>query len=401
MGEAVIIDVVRTPLGKYGGTLSGVHPVDLLGLTMKELFRRTGVDITLIDDHLCGCATQVGEQGYNMGRNAGLAAGLPESISGCTVDRQCASSMQSVQFAAHGIDAGMYDLVVASGVESMSRVPIDADVEGADPFGQLVRERTDGKMTNVGICAELISHKYGISREAQDDFAYRSHVRAAEAYRSGRHRSHVFPVDVTLEDGSPSTLSRDEAVRLEPDRAKMGELSPAFYDQHWEGVFPGQIDWTVTAGNSSAIADGAVAVLLASRRKASELGLRPRARIVAESAVGADPVLQLTGPLPATRQALQRAGLSMRDIGAVEINEAFACVVLTWKKELDLSDEWFEEKVNPNGGAIAVGHPLGASGGRLLADLLGELDHREAQYGLQVMCALHGMSNAFVIERIA
>ncbi|HXF57338.1 MAG TPA: thiolase family protein [Actinomycetota bacterium] len=399
--DAVIVEAVRTPIGKRDGLLREWHPVDLLAEVLKELVSRTGVDPGLVDDHIAGCVSQVGEQAVNVARNAWLAAGLPETVPSTTVDRQCGSSQQAIHFAAQGVMAGIYDLVVASGVEHMTRVPMGSSTVGKNPFGEQLVARYEGKLVPQGISAELIATRWGLSREEQDDFGYRSHVRAAAATREGRFRREMLPLKVTGPDGAPLLLDRDEGIRMEPDRERMAALPPAFFDPAYERMFPGQIRWTVTAGNASQISDGAAAVLIASRERAERLGLTPRARFVSFALAGDDPVLMLTAPIPATRRALERAELDLlRDVEVVEINEAFASVVLAWKRELGVPDDWFEEHVNPNGGAIAMGHPLGATGAKLMTALLHELERRGGRYGLQTMCEGGGMANATVIERL-
>ena len=399
MREAVIVGAVRSPIGKRNGSLKDVHPVDLLADVLKEAVSRAGVDPGQIEDNITGCVSQVGEQSLNIGRNAWLAAGFPEEIPGTTIDRQCGSSQQAVHFAAQGVMAGAYDLVVASGVEVMTRVPMGSSVAGANPFGNQLFARYEGKLVPQGISADLIATKWNITREESDDFAYRSHLKAAAATKAGHFQREILPLKVTVE-GEQALLDRDEGIRMEPDREKMSTLQPAFQNEMFEQMFPGQLNWTVTAGNSSQISDGASAVIVASREKADEMGLTPRARFLSFSLAGDSPILMLTAPIPATRRALERAGLSLEDIDVVEINEAFASVVLAWQRELGVSDEWLDEHVNPNGGAIAVGHPLGATGAKLLTTMLHELDRRGGRYGLQTMCEGGGMANATIIERL-
>jgi acetyl-CoA acyltransferase len=396
--EAVIVEAIRTPVGRRGGAYAGVHPVDLLSAVLRDLVDRTGIDPALVDDHIAGCVSQVGDQSLNVARNAWLAAGLPQGVPATTVDRQCGSSQQAIHFAAQGVVAGAYDLVVASGLEHMTRVPLGSSVAGGNPFPPSLSLRYEGKLVPQGISAELIASRWHISREEQDDLGYRSHERAARATREGWFREHLVLVKP---DRDGELLDRDEGVRMEPDRDRMRTLEPAFRSPDFEEMFPGRLGWTVTAGNSSQISDGAAAVLVASGQKAQELGLRPRARLVSFAVVGDDPVLMLTGPIPATRMVLDRAGLTLEDFDVVEINEAFASVVLAWKRELDIPPAWFDEHVNPNGGAIAMGHPVGASGARLMADLVAELERRDGRYGLQVMCEGGGMANATVVERVA
>jgi acetyl-CoA acyltransferase len=398
MREAVIVEAVRSPIGKRGGSLAGTHPVDLLATVLQALVERSGVDPGLIEDNITGCVSQVGEQSLNVGRNAWLATGFPEEIPSTTVDRQCGSSQQAAHFAAQGVIAGAYDLVVASGVENMTRVPMGSSMAGGMPFSQQLMTRFEGKLVPQGISAELIATKWDLSRDQLDDFSLRSHLRAARATREGYFQREIVPIKI--EGNGTHLLEHDEGIRFEPDRAKMGTLEPSFKAEHFEQMFPGQINWVVTAANSSQISDGASAVLIASREKAEELGLRPRARFVSFSLAGDSPILMLTAPIPATRRVLDRAGLSLENIDVVEINEAFASVVLAWQKELGISDEWLEEHVNPNGGAIAVGHPLGATGAKLLTTMLHELERRGGRYGLQTMCEGGGMANGTIIERL-
>ena len=398
--EAVILEAVRTPIGKRGGSLKDIHPVDLLAEVLKEAVTRAGVDPGQIGDNITGCVSQVGEQSINVGRNGWLAAGLPETIPSTTVDRQCGSSQQSIHFAAQGVMAGAYDLVMASGVENMTRVPMGSSMAGANPFGQQLFARYEGKLVPQGISADLIATKWNITREESDDFGYRSHVRAGRATRDGRFKREILPLKIAGPNGEQVLLDRDEGIRMEPDRERMRTLPPAFQSVAFERMFPGQLQWTVTAGNSSQISDGASAVLIASRQKAEELGLTPRARFLSFSLAGDSPILMLTAPIPATRRVLARAGLSLDDIEVVEINEAFASVVLAWQRELGITAEWLDEHVNPNGGAIAVGHPLGATGAKLMTTMLHELERRGGRYGLQTMCEGGGMANATIIERL-
>jgi acetyl-CoA acyltransferase len=399
--EAVIVEAVRSPIGKRGGSLKDYHPVDLLADVLKEAISRAGVDPEQIEDNITGCVSQVGEQSLNVGRNAWLAAGFPETIPATTVDRQCGSSQQSIHFAAQGVMAGAYDLVVASGVENMTRVPMGSSTMGQNPFGQQLFARYEGKLVPQGISADLIATKWNITREESDDFGFRSHVKAAAATRAGYFKREILPLKITGSEGEQIELDHDEGIRMEPDREKMKELKPAFQSESFEQLFPGQLRWTVTAGNSSQISDGASAVLIASREKAEALGLTPRARFLSFSLAGDSPILMLTAPIPATRRVLERAGLDLlNDIDVVEINEAFASVVLAWQRELDVPDDWFDGHVNPNGGAIAVGHPLGATGAKLMTTMLHELERRGGRYGLQTMCEGGGMANATIIERI-
>jgi acetyl-CoA acyltransferase len=390
MREAVIVEAVRTPVGKKEGKLAGWHPVDLLAEVLRAAVERTGLDPSQVDDHITGCVSQTGEQAINIARNAWLAAGLPEEVPAVTIDRQCGSSQQSAHFAAQGVISGAYDLVIASGVESMTRVPmgITAQQGPGFPFSQKLMDRYEGGLVPQGVSAEIIAERWELSRGVLDDFSARSHERAAAATEDGKFENEIVPIKVDGESG-PELFERDEGIRFPVNREKMATLPTPFKDG---GV--------VTAGNSSQISDGAAALVIASREKAEELGLRPRARFHSFALSGVDPITMLTGPIPATRKVLDRAGLSLDDISAVEINEAFASVVLAWKKELEIPDDWFEANVNPNGGAIALGHPLGASGAKLMTTLLNELDRRQARYGLQTMCEGGGESNATVIERL-
>ncbi len=399
--EAVVVEAVRTPIGKRNGSLKDTHPVDLLAAVLKDVVERSGVDPGRIEDNITGCVSQAGEQTFNIARNGWLAAGLPEDVPATTIDRQCGSSQQSVHFAAQGVMAGQYDLVVASGVENMTRVPMGSSTMGQMPFSTAEMARYEGKLVPQGISADLIATKWSITREDSDDFAFRSHERAAAATKAGYFKWEMLPLKVAGPDGAQMLLDYDEGIRMEPDRARMATLAPAFQAPHFEDMFPGQIHWTVTAGNSSQISDGASAVLIASREAAEELGLTPRARFVSFSLAGDSPILMLTAPIPATRRVLDRAGLSLlEDISVVEINEAFASVVLAWQRELGVPEEWFQEHVNPNGGAIAVGHPLGATGAKLLTTMLHELERTGGRYGLQTMCEGGGMANALVLERL-
>jgi acetyl-CoA acyltransferase len=388
MHNAVIVDALRTPLGKRNGRLKEWHPVDLAAQTLKALVERNNFDPELIDDVIMGCVMQVGEQSLNIGRNAVLAAGLPETIPGTTIDRQCGSSQQAAHFAAQGVMAGAYDIVIASGVEVMTRVPMGSAVaEGkyGFPFGPGVSARyaPEGGLVPQGISAELIADKWGITRDDMDEFGVRSQQFAARATQEGRFEREILPVV----DAEGKMMTTDEGIR-DTTRESLAALKPAFRPEEEGG--------RVTAGNSSQITDGASAVLIMSEEKANELGLTPRARFVNFGLAGDNPRYMLTAPIPATQKALAKAGLTMADMSITEINEAFAAVVLAWEKELhpDMST------VNPNGGAIALGHPLGASGTRLLTTLLHELERTDGRYGLQTMCEGGGMANATIIERL-
>lgn len=385
MHSAVIVDVVRTPLGRRNGSLKDWHPVDLAAHTLEALVARTGVDSALVEDVIMGCVMQVGDQAGNVGRNAALAAGFPESVVGTSVDRQCGSSQQAAHFAAQGVMAGAYDVVIAAGVETMTRVPMGSSfLPGSMPFGPKVFERYD--LVPQGLSAEMIAEKWGIDRETNDAFSVESHLRAARATEEGRFETEIVPVPITTDDGE-RLFARDEGIRPDSSVEKLAQLKPAFKPDG--GV--------ITAGNSSQITDGAAAALIMSEEKAIALGLRPRARFHAFALAGVDPVMMLTGPIPATTKVLERAGMTLDDIDLVEINEAFAPVVLAWEQEHhpDMS------KVNVNGGAIALGHPLGCSGTRLLATLVNELERTDGRYGLQVMCEGGGMANATIIERLS
>ncbi len=383
MTTAVIVDAVRTPLGRRNGKLAGWHPVDLAAHTLTTLLARHDLDPVLIDDVIMGCVSQVGEQALNIGRNALLAAGFPDSVPGTTVDRQCGSSQQAVHFAAQGVIAGAYDVVIAAGVESMSRVPMGSSVLGADPFGARLVERYPN-LVPQGISAELIAERWSLTRQELDAYALESQLRAARATAEARFDRELVPVPVSV-DGSTSLMTVDEGIRPDTTAERLASLAPAF-----------KPDGVITAGNSSQISDGAAAVLVASEAAAVRLGLTPRARVRAFAVTGSDPILMLTGPIPATSKVLERAGLTLDAVDRIEINEAFASVVLAWAREVHPD----MERVNANGGAIALGHPLGSSGARLMATLLCELERSGGRTGLQVMCEGGGLANATVIERL-
>ena len=390
MREAVIVEAVRTPVGKKNGKLSGWHPVDLLAEVLNAAIERTGIDPSTVDDHISGCVSQTGEQAINIARNAWLAAGLPEEVPATTIDRQCGSSQQAAHFGAQGVIAGVYDVVIASGIEAMSRVPmgVTASQGPGFPFSERLMNRYEGGLVPQGVSAEIIAERWGLSRTQLDEFGLRSHERAAQATDAGNFQNEIFPIKVEGENGV-EVFEQDEGIRRGSTVEKMAGLPTPFKE-----------DGVVSAGNSSQISDGASAVVITSREKAEELGLRPRARFHSFALAGVDPITMLTGVIPATRKVLDRAGLTLDDISVVEINEAFASVVLAWKKELEIPDDWFEANVNPNGGAIALGHPLGASGAKLMATLLNELERREARFGLQTMCEGGGEANATIIERL-
>ncbi len=395
MREAVIVDAVRTPLGRgrETGCLHGWHPVDLAAHVLQALVNRNHLDPADVDDVIMGCVTQVGEQAINVGRNAALAAGFPESVCGTTVDRQCGSSQQAIHFAAQGVMAGVYDIVIAAGVESMGRVPMGTNIAvGGAPSGPRMIERYQklnlygvGGLVPQGISAEIIAQKWKLSRRELDEFSLGSHQKAARATRNGWFDNEIVPVEVKHPDGTAETIRTDEGIRPNTTLEKLLALKPAFKE-----------DGVITAGNSSQITDGAAALLIMEKQKARDMGLRPRARFHAFALGGCDPVIMLTAPIPATRKVLERARLSIRDMDAIEINEAFAPVVLAWAREIDPD----MEKVNIHGGAIALGHPLGCSGARLMATLLNVLERTGGRWGLQTMCEGGGMANATVIERL-
>jgi len=383
MREAVIVEAVRTPIGKRNGRLSQWHPIDLLAHALAELVRRAGIDPAMVDDVIAGCYSQIGEQSMNIGRNAALAAGFPESVPGTTVDRQCGSSQQAIHFAAQGVMSGAYDVVVACGVESMSRVAMGSSTVGpGQPVSPRLVARYTGGLIGQGLSAEAVATKWSLTRPEVDAFSLKSHQRAARATDAGHFALEIVPVPVGP-DGAQVTV--DEGIRRDTSLEKLASLKTPF-----------QSDGLITAGNASQISDGAAAVLIMARDVAERLGLRPRARFTAFAVCGDDPILMLTAPIPATRRVLSKAGLALQDIDRIEINEAFASVVLAWQRELgaDL------DRVNVNGGAIALGHPLGCSGARLMTTLLHELERCGGRYGLQTMCEYGGMANATLIERI-
>jgi acetyl-CoA acyltransferase len=396
MSNAVIVDAVRTPGGKRNGKLSGWHPVDLAAETLRALVERNGLDPAEVEDVIMGCVMQVGAQGLNVGRNAALAAGFPESVVGTTIDRQCGSSQQSIHFAAQGVAAGAYDVVIAAGVEVMSLVPMGASIGSGlgFPFGPQMGLRYEpvGGLVPQGISAEMIADQWDLSREDLDRFGALSQERAQRATAEGRFEGQILPVRQIVKDKETGNLlpsddlvTTDEGIRPGTTPETLANLKPAF-----------KADGKVTAGNSSQITDGASAVLIMSEERASALGLTPRARFHAFALAGVDPVTMLTGPIPATAKVLEKAKLTMDDIDLTEINEAFASVVLAWEKEHHPD----MEKVNVNGGAIALGHPLGCSGSKLMTTLLYELERTGGRYGLQTMCEGGGMANATVIERL-
>jgi len=389
MREAVIVEAVRSPVGKGKpgkGALNSIHPVDLLAHSIRAVMERSGVEPERIDDVITGCVDQVGEQAVNVARWSALAAGLPESVPATTVDRQCGSSQQAVHFAAQGVMAGAYDVVIAAGVESMSRVPMSANTIGQDPFGPGVAARYPDGLVPQGISAELIAAKWELPRSDLDRFSLESHRRAAAATDAGRFADEIAPID---------GVGVDESIRPETTLQALAELQPAFEDESMSARFP-QIDWKVTAGNSSPINDGSAALLITTPEIARELGVEPKARLHSFAVVGDDPIYMLTGVIPATAKVLERAGLGLDDIDLFEVNEAFAPVVLAWQREtgVDL------DKVNVNGGAIAIGHPLGASGARIATTLVNAMAQNGARYGLQTMCEAGGLANAMVLEAV-
>jgi acetyl-CoA acetyltransferase family protein len=384
MTEAVIVEAVRTAIGRRSGKLSPVRPDDLLALTLRELVTRAGVDPAQVDDVIAGCVTQTGEQGMNIARAAALIAGFPIEVPGTTINRFCGSGQQAVNFAAQGVLSGAQDVVIGAGVENMSRVPMGSDAFGPGEGPVSPRLMDLFEIIPQGNSAEMIAKKWGFHREQLDEFAYQSHLKAGRAIQEGRFTREIFPVQVK-QNGTSYEFGVDEGVRIPPSREKMAQLKPSFQD-----------DGVVTAGNSSQISDGAAAVLIMTKEKAQQLGLKPRARIVAQAIVGSEPTIMLTGPIPATEKVLKKAGLQLKDIDLFEVNEAFAPVVLAWQQETGAD----MEKVNYSGGAIALGHPLGASGARLITTLLHELERQEARYGLSTMCIGYGMGIATVIERI-
>jgi acetyl-CoA acyltransferase len=379
MRDAVIVEAVRTPVGKRNGGLSGVHPADLSAHVLNSLVQRAGVDPALVEDVIWGCVGQVGEQTFDIARTAVLTAGWPESVTGVTIDRQCGSSQQSVHFAAAGLVAGQYDVVVAGGVESMSRVPMGASVlEGSKPYPDTFLARYGGVAPNQGVGAEMIAEQWGQTRQQLDEFSVHSHEKAAAARAEGRFEAQIAPV--TLPDGT--VVSEDEGIRASTVE-KLGTLKPAF-----------KPDGVITAGNASQISDGSAALLMMTAEKARELGLTPIARVHTAVLAGADPVIMLTAPIPATAKALEKSGLSIDEIGAFEVNEAFAPVPLAWLAEFGADTK----ALNPNGGAIALGHPLGGSGARIMTTLVHHMRDNGIRYGLQTMCEGGGQANATILE---
>ncbi|WAH37750.1 thiolase family protein [Alicyclobacillus dauci] len=388
MFEAVIVDAIRSPIGRRRGALAFTHPVDLLGEILKKLIERNGIQAKQVDDVIVGCVDQIDDQAVNIGRNAWLSAGLPESVPATTIDRQCGSSLQALHFAAQGIMAGAYKIAIAGGVESMTRVPLLSTFgNSGTPLTEDLRKRYDIEVGwfDQAVGAEMIAKRWGFSRRDLDEYSYRSHQRAHVARQEGRFAGEIVEVTARTEDGQRYEFGEDEGIRPDTSLEKIGGLTPAFP----------QLDM-ITAGNASQISDGASATLVMEAGTAKVLGLRPRARFVSFAVVGVDPVTMLTGPIPATKKVLQNAGMTIRDIDLFEVNEAFAPVVLAWQKETGVDGD----KVNVNGGAIALGHPLGATGTRIAATLLNGLEQRQLRYGLMAICEGGGMANATIIERL-
>jgi acetyl-CoA acyltransferase len=394
--RAVIVDAVRSAFGRgrSGGVLDGLHPVDLYAQVLRGLVDCTRVDPALVEDVITGCVIQVGEQAGNIGRQSVLAAGFPESVPAVTLDRKCGSAQQALDFAAQGVIAGAYDMVIAGGVEMMSLVPMKANRLGRDSLGPAFHARYPEGPVHQGISAELIAARWEVSREEMDHFSLRSHQHAAEAEDSGITARGIVPVSVPTPDGV-RIVDKDEGLRRDTSLERLATLKPAFENAAMAQRFP-QIDWRVTAGNSSQVTDGASAALIVEESVAQHLGLVPRAAVTHFAVAGDDPTYMLTAIIPATRKLLGRAGLSIDDIAAFEVNEAFASVPLAWIRELGADPE----RVNRFGGAIALGHPVGGSGGRLLVNLLAALEAGGGRHGLLTMCESGGMANATLLERM-
>lgn len=391
MHNAVIIDAVRSPMGKGkpGGALADLHPVDLLAQLLSGLVDRTCLDTALVDDVIVGVVSQVGEQSGTVGRQAALAAGFPQHVPGVTVERKCGLSQQAVDFAVQGVVAGAYDVVIAAGLESMSRIPMGVNRLDQDPHGPLVHARYPN-LTNQGVAAELVAGKWDLSREQLDEYSARSHDRADAARSSGWFDEEIVPVTTPA-----GLVDRDESIRPGTTAERLADLRTALDTEAARAERP-EIDWKVTAGNSSQITDGAAAMLIMNEDVARSLGLTPIARIVASAVVADDPVLMLTGPIPATRKVLDRAGMTIADLDTYEVNEAFASVPLAWRDEMGADDD----KLNPVGGAVALGHPLGASGVRIMTTMIHHLRRTGGRFGLQTMCEAGGMANATVVEAL-
>ncbi|MGI9538804.1 MAG: thiolase family protein [Miltoncostaeaceae bacterium] len=386
MSDAYIIDAVRTPIGRRKGALSQWHPADLLAETISALIERTGVDAALLDDVLAGCVDQVGEQSINIARSAAIAAGIPDSVPAATIDRQCGSSQQTAHFGAQGVMADQYDLVVSAGVESMTRVPMWANApDPAEAYGPRFRELygLNGQIIDQGNCGELMAETWGLEREELDEFAYRSHMRSAAATEAGRFTDEIIPIEGVTRDGDRVTVTTDEGIRPGTTMAALAGLKPLFRE-----------DGRLTAGTCSQISDGAAAVLIASTDAVNRLGLTPMARFHSFALAADDPILGLSAPIPATKKILDRSGLDVDQIDLFEISEAFSSVPLAWAHEIQPD----MDRVNVNGGAISLGHPIGASGARIMATLVHEMKRRGARYGLQTMCEGGGMANATILE---
>lgn len=383
MAEAVIVEAVRSAVGKRNGALSGVHPAELSAQVLNGLVERAGVDPALVDDVIWGCVMQAGEQALDIARTAALSAGWPETVAGVTVDRQCGSSQQTLNFAVAGVIAGHYDVVVAGGVESMSRTPMGSSLaNGGNPYGESFKARY-AQTPNQGVGAEMIAEQWGFSRTQLDEFSLRSHEKAAAAQDSGAFKDQIVGIKTKDADGNDTVVLEDGGIRRGGTVESMAKIKPAFKE-----------DGVIHAGNSSQISDGSAALLIMSAEKAKELGLKPLAKVHTAVLAGADPVIMLTAPIPATQKALKKSGLSVDQIGAFEVNEAFAPVPLAWLKDIGAD----ESKLNPNGGAIALGHPLGGSGARILTTLLYHMRDNNIQYGLQTMCEGGGQANATILE---
>ncbi|WP_435769070.1 thiolase family protein [Nocardioides sp. SYSU DS0651] len=397
MSNPVIVDVVRlaSGKGKPGGALSRTHPTSMLVHVLKAIVERNDLDPALVEDVITGCVMQAGEQSMNVGRAAVLGAGFPESVPATTIDRACGSSQQAVHFAAQGVAAGAYDVVIAAGVESMSRVPMGISTMGKDALGPEVHARYPEGLVNQGVAAELVAHRWKLDRDTLDAFSAESHRRAAEASVSGFFAKEIVPIAVPDADGHRIEHAVDETVRAGTTEEGLAALQPAFRTDELAGRFP-DVEWQIHPGNSSPFTDGASAALITSEEMASKLGLTPRARFVSFAVIGDDPLLMLTAPIPATQKALARAALGIGDIDAYEVNEAFAPVPLAWAHDLGADPA----KLNPRGGAIALGHALGSSGTRLLATLVNHLEATNGRYGVQTMCEANGMANATIIEKL-
>ena len=383
MREVVIVEAVRTPVGRRKGLLKDIRPDELAAGVLKEVVQRAGIDAGLVEDVILGCVTQSGEQAGDIARVAALTAGFPIEVPGTTIDRQCGSSQQAVHFAAQAILAGDMDVVIAGGVENMTRVPMGSNYQEANPFSPKLREQYE--MIHQGLSAERIAEKYGFTRQELDEFSAESHRRALKAQAEGYFKKEIMPLEVTLENGETTLMTEDSGPREGTTPEVLAGLKTVFKE-----------DGVIHAGNASQISDGAGVLLLMSREKAEELGLKPRFKVHTRVVVGSDPTLMLTGPIPATEKVLKKAGLKLEDIDVFEVNEAFAPVPMAWLKETGADPA----KLNPNGGAIALGHPLGASGARLMISMMSELERTGGRYGLQTMCEGHGMANATIIERL-